>query len=255
MLLAGLNLMKLSAIFITHWHPDHYLGLPGLVYTMNFEGRQKPLSVYIPEVEKLGNLIKLGHPSRNFEIVPEDVPVEGSEIKTLLETDSFKVVSIPVEHNVPAVAYGLIEKDEIGIDKEKARKIGLPAQGVIYREIKEKGKAIFRDREIKLEDVSLIKKGKKVVYSGDTKICENLIKLARDADLLIQDCTYFDLEDADEYMHASFKDVVEMVREANVKEVVLTHISRRYKNTKELKKQIQDLSNFKIAEDFMRITI
>jgi ribonuclease Z len=173
----------------------------------------------------------------------------------LLETDNFKIVSTPVEHNIPAVAYGLIEKDKVGIDKEKAKQAGLPDQGLIYRKIKEKGRVVFEGREIKLEDISLMRKGRKIVYSGDTRVCDNLIRLSRNADLLIQDCTYFNFEDAEKYMHTSLKDVVKMADQTNIKKIILTHISRRYKDPEELRRQIRDYPTFRIAEDFMKITL
>jgi len=255
MLLANLNPMRLNEIFITHWHPDHYLGLPGLVDTMSFEDRVKPLTIYTPEAERLVNLLNLGHSIRGFEIMPKNVLAKGNEIKTLLETDSFKIVSTPVEHNVPAVAYGLIEKDKVSIDKEKAKQAGLPDQGLIYRKIKEKGTVFLEGREIKLKDISLTRKGRKIVYSGDTRVCDNLIRLSRDADLLIQDCTYFNFKEADKYMHASLKDVIKMADQTNIKKIILTHISRRYKDPEELRRQIKGYPALQIAEDFMKVTL
>jgi len=82
-----------------------------------------------------------------------------------------------------------------------------------------------------------------------------LIRLTEGADLLIQDCTYFDDEGFEGYRHASIKDVIKMLEEVRVKRVILTHISRRYKNPKELKNIIKDYPNLAVAEDFMRITI
>jgi len=256
-LLANLNPMKLSEIFITHWHGDHCLGLPGLINTMGFEGREKPLTIYAPGIEKFTNLLKSEYPSKGFKIILKNAPTEANEMTDLLETANFKIVSTPVEHGIPAVSYGLIEKDKVKIDKEKAKKLGLPAQGLIYKIIKEKGRAIFKNREILLKDVSLVKKGKKIVYSGDTKICHNLIKLAQGADLLIQDCTYFDSKESKEYKnkHATLKDIIEMLKQIEVKEVILTHISRRYKSPDELRERIKDYPELKIAKDFMRIKL
>ena len=254
-LLADLNPMKLDEIFITHWHGDHYLGLPGLIDTMSFENRPKPLTIYAPEKEKLTNLLNLGHFSKGFKITPKDVPAEGCQVKKLLETSDFKIVSLPVRHNVAAVAYSLIEKDRVKINKEKAKKVGLPAQGLIYREIKEKGRVIFEGKKIEFEDISLVEKGKKIVYSGDTEICDNLIRLAGDADLLIQDCTYFDSERKEKYGHASLEDVVKMVEKAGVKRVILTHISRRYRDLEKLRRRLRDYPTLTVAEDFMKVTI
>ncbi len=255
MLLADLNPMKLDEIFITHWHGDHYLGLPGLIDTMGFENRLKPLTIYAPEAERLTNLLNLGYSSTRFKVVPQDVPAQGCQIKNLLETHDFKIVSVPVKHGVAAVAYSLMEKDKLKINKEKAKKAGLPTQGLIYREIKEKGRAVFEGRHIEFEDISLIEKGKKIVYSGDTQICDNLIRLVQEADLLIQDCTYFDSEKKEDYGHASLEDVVKMVEKAKVKRVILTHISRRYRDLEELRRKVRDYPTLTVAEDFMKVTI
>jgi len=255
MLLANLNPMKLNEIFITHWHGDHYLGLPGLVDTMSFEDRVKSLTIYAPEAERLTNLLNSGYSSKTFEVISKSVPIKGDKITDLLETANFKIVSTPVEHKVPAVAYGLIEKDRIKIDKDKVKQAGLPAQGLIYKEIKEKGKVIFKNREIKLEEISLTRKGRKVVYSGDTKMCDNLIKLAQNADLLIQDCTYFNFGEFEKYEHTSLEDIIKVVEQIRAKKVILTHISRRYKNPEKLRKQIEDYPSLKIAEDFMKLAI
>jgi len=257
MLFANLNPMKLNEIFITHWHGDHCLGLPGLIDTMSFENREKILTIYAPGIEKFTDLLNSGYPSKRFKIILKNVPTEGSEITNLLETTNFKIVSTPAEHGTPAVSYGLIEKDRIKIDKKKTKKLGLPAQGLIYKRIKEKGMTIFKGKEILLEDISLIKKGKKIVYSGDTKICDNLIKLAQGADLLIQDCTYFNSKESKGYenKHATLKDIIEMLKQTKIKEVILTHISRRYKDPNELKEKIKDYPTLKIAKDFMRIKL
>jgi len=255
MLFAGLNPMKLREIFITHWHGDHYLGLPGLIDTMGFENRKKSLTIYAPEAERIRKILNWGYSLKRFEVVPIDVPIKTKEVTILLETENFKIGSIPVEHGIPSVAYLFLEKDRIKVDKEKAKKMGLPSQGIIYREIKKKGEVIFKNKKIKLKEISSVKKGRKIVYSGDTRVCENLIKLAKGADLLIQDCTYFDSGEFKEYEHASLRDITNMVEKIEVKKVILTHISRRYKNPKELRKQIKDYPSLILAEDFMKIII
>ncbi|HDN85418.1 MAG TPA: ribonuclease Z [Candidatus Aerophobetes bacterium] len=256
-LFANLNFMKINEIFITHWHGDHYLGLPGLVDTMGFENRKKPLTIFAPDVKRAKALLNIGYFSREFKIILKDVPDKGKSITQLVDTDDFKIVSTPVEHFVPAVGYAFLEKDKILIDKEKIRRLGLPDKGIIYREIKEKGRVIFKGKEIKLENISKVRKGKKVVYSGDTKICDNLIKLAENADLLIQDCTYFnfDGESFEDYGHASFEDVLGMMKKIKVKKIILTHISRRYKDKEKLKKMIKVYPDLEIAEDFMKISV
>jgi ribonuclease Z len=256
LLFAGLNFMRINDIFITHWHADHFAGLFGLVETMNLEGRKKPLRIFGPEAEKFVELfLELGYSSKGFEIIPKNVEFEGVEEQKLMEENEFYVSTIPVKHSIPAVAYAFVEKDRIKIDKAKAKKLGLPEKGPLYKKIKEKGSAIFKGKKIKLDDIALIEKGKRIVYSGDTLPCKNIVKIAKDADLLIHDSTFFmDIFDKS-YKHATFEDVLKVAKEANTKEIILTHISRRYQDLEELKEKIKDQKNVRIAKDFMKVVI
>jgi len=254
-LFAGLNFMKVNEIFITHWHADHFAGLLGLLESMSLEDRKTPLTIFAPEAEKfIEILLSLGYSTKNFPIIPKNVEHEGNQVEKLLETREFVINATPVKHGIPAVAYSFQEKDRVNIDREKAKKLGLPKQGVIYKKIKENGKADFKGKEIKLKDISTVESGKKIVYSGDTMPCSNMVKLAENADLLIHDSTFF--EDFGEgYRHATFEDVLKIAEKARVKKIILTHISRRYQNTKELKEIVKDHSNVNIAKDLMNIVL
>ena len=255
---AGLNFMRISDIFISHWHADHFAGLLGLMQTMNLEHREKPLNIFGPEATKFVNILRsLGYSRLNYHVHTHDVDFESKEISTLLEENEFIVQSIPAKHSIPAAAFAFVEKDRVKIDKDKITKLGLPPRGKIYKDAKEKGHLTFRGREILLEEISTVEKGKKVVYSGDTLPTKNMIKLAEGADLLIHDSTFFseDFSEDEGYKHANFADVLKIAEEANVKEVILTHISRRYQDTSELKEKIADRKNVRIAKDFMKVVL
>ena len=255
MLAAGINFMRINEIFITHWHADHFAGLLGLMETMNLEGREKQLTIFAPEAEKFVNmLLDLGYSTKDFPVAAKDVFPDGSSIQTLLENDEFFIKSTPAKHGIPACAYAFVEKDRIKIDKEKIKKLGLPPKGLIYKKIKETGSAVFRGKEIRIDEIAKIEKGKKIVYSGDTMPSRNVTKLAENADLLIHDSTFFE-ESEKAHRHASIDDVIKIAKEANVKEIILTHISRRYQDTQELKDKIKDYPNVKIAKDFMKIVV
>lgn len=255
MLLAGINFMRINEIFITHWHADHFGGLLGIFETMNLEGRTEPLYIYGPEAERFVEiLMELGYSTKGYEIIAKNVEFEGQTVNKILETEEFEILSIPVKHNIPAVAYAFHEKDRIKIDKEKAKKIGLPAKGMIYRELKKNGAADFKGKKIKLEDISLIEKGKKFVYSGDTMPCRNIVKISQDADLLVHDATHFEDNDI-QYRHSTLNDVIKIAKESDAKQVILTHISRRYQNIEELKKMVESHKNFRIAKDLMQIVL
>lgn len=252
---SGLNFMRISDIFITHWHADHFAGLLGLVETMNLEDRKKPLTIYAPEAERfVPMLLDIGYSTKNFEIVAKNVEFEGHEIEHLVENPEFFVAAIPMRHGIPAVAYAFMEKDRINIERAKASALGLPPRGAIYRKIKADGKAVFKGKEIRLEDTAIIQKGKKIVYTGDTMPNQNTIKIAENADLLIHDSTFFD-ETGNESRHSTVDDVLKIASAAKAKQLVLTHISRRYQDMQDIKEKLKAYPNVKIARDFMRIGI
>lgn len=258
MLAAGVNFMRVNNVFITHWHADHFAGLLGLMETMNLEGMQEPLNIYAPEAEKFVEiLLSLGYSTKDFDIFARDVWFEGTEKQVILDNPEFSITAIPMKHSIPAVAYAFEEKDRIKIDREKARKLGLPERSQIYRTIKEKGSAVFQGKEIRIEDISFSERGKKVVYSGDTLVNKNMLLLAENADLLIHDSTFFGegLDEEKSYRHASFDDVLKLAKQAHVKQVILTHISRRYQDEQELKDKLKGWPNARIAEDFMKIVL
>ena len=254
-LFSGLNFMRINEIFITHWHADHFAGLLGLLESMSLEDKKTPLRIFGPEAEKFVTmLLNLGYSTKKFSVIPKNVDFEGNQIQKLLETREFVINATPVKHGIPAVAYSFNEKDRVNIDRERAKKFGLPEKGLIYRKIKQDGKAVFKGREIKLTDISTIEKGKKIVYSGDTMPCSNMIKIAKDADLLIHDSTFFK-NLGEGYRHATFDDVLSVAEKAIVKKIILTHISRRYQDIRELKELIKSHPNVKIARDFMNIVL
>lgn len=259
----GLNFMRLNHIFITHWHADHFAGLFGLLETMSLEKRTRPLYVYGPEASKFIEILsELGYSSKGFELIPKDIPSDGKEQTIVTETDEYKIVSVPVDHGIPAVAYAFIEKDRIKIDRKKADKFGLPKKGPIYKRLKANGQITYKEKKILLNDVSFVEKGKKIVYSGDTRPCDGLVKLAQDADILIHDSTYFENE-FNERKHSTAEDAINIFVKSGAKKLILTHISRRYQSEKDLYKIIDDIAKKKkvdrkkinIARDFMHLKI
>ena len=252
---AGLNFMRLDNVFITHWHADHFAGLLGLAGTMNLEGREKPLNVYGPEADKfVAVMSELGYWQQGFVIRGIDVPYKGTDIAKIHDDDEFEVLAAPAAHSIPAVAYALREKDRIKIDTEKARDLGLPKQGVIYKQLKEKGSATFRGRHIELSELSVVEPGKCVVYTGDTLPSKIIVKLAMNCHLLIHDCTY--LDDAEKTSrHSNIREAMEVAAEAHAKRLVLTHISRRYVDVSDVVEQLKAHPNVLLAKDFMTVTV
>jgi ribonuclease Z len=252
---AGLNFMKISRIFITHWHADHWAGLIGLMQTMNLEKRKRALEIYGPEAERfVGDILDLDYWGPRFRVIGRDVPFEGNEPTQILKEDKFKVYSIPVEHTVPSVAYAFQEDDSWNVDIKKAEQLYGLKQGPLVGKLKEKGSIELRGKKITLEEVGIHKPGIKLVYSGDTRPCRNLVTLSKDADLLICDATF--AEEMETKMHSGAKEAALMAKKANVRQLALTHFSRRYQDVRELEKEAKKaFPNTIVAEDFMRLKL
>lgn len=254
LMLAGISFMKIDKIFITHWHADHFAGLIPLLQTMSLEKRKKELKIFAPEAEKfVSNILSLGYFGCRFPVIPVNVPFHGDKPTLIDETEDYQVFSIPVFHSVPSVAYAFKEKDRWSIDLTKMKKLGLK-RGYWLKKLKKFGKAEYKGKEIKIEEIANLKKGLKVVYSGDTKPCDNVVKISEEADVLIHDGTF--LEEESSKAHADVKQAARIAKKAEVKQLILTHISRRYTDAKELEENAKKIfENTKVAYDFMKIVL
>ena len=252
---SGISFMQINNIFISHWHADHFAGLIPLIQTMNLEKRNNPLTIYGPEAERfVSDIIDLGYFGLRFPVKAVNVPFEGSEITTVDETEDYKITSIPVFHSVPSVAFCFQEKDKWNIDEDKLKRLGLK-RGPWLKKLKRTGKIEWEGKKLSIEDVGYVKKGLKIVYSGDTKPCKNIVKISKNADLLIHDGTFLE-EDVGSKAHADVKEAAKLAKKANVKQLILTHISRRYTDLKELEDEAKKVfKSSKVAYDFMKVEI
>jgi len=252
---SGISFMQINKIFISHWHADHFAGLIPLIQTMNLENRKKQLTIYGPEAEKfVSDIVDLGYFGLRFPVKAINVPFEGSEISLVHETEDYEILSIPVYHSVPTVAFCLKEKDKWNIDEDKLRKLGIK-RGPWLKKLKKTGKLEYKDKKVKIQDVGYVKEGLKVVYSGDTRPCKNIVKISKNADLLIHDGTFLE-EDVGSKAHADVKEAAKLAKRAKVKQLILTHISRRYTDIKELEEEAKKVfKNSRVAHDFMKIKL
>lgn len=255
MMFYKVSFMKINHIFITHWHADHWAGLIGLLQTMNMEGRKDNLYIYGPEAERfVGDILDLDYWGPRFKIIPKDVPFEGEDINLVYVSKKFEIHSIPVNHTVPSVAYLFKEKDSWNIDIKKADEMYGLTEGPAVGRLKKYGAIRYRDQKVNIKDVGVLTPGTKVVYTGDTKPCKNLETISKDVDLLIHDATFMD--EKQNRMHSDSKTAAMLAKKSNVKELILTHFSRRYKDLKPLRDEAKKIfSKTRVAEDGMRITI
>ncbi len=256
MLTAGISFMDIDKVFITHWHADHFAGLIPLIQTMNLEKRKKPLQIFGPEAERfVSDIVDLGYFGLRFEIEAINIPFEGAAETKVLETEEYEVYSIPVLHTVPAVAYAFVEKGKWNIDLQKLKKLGLE-RGEWLKKLKTEHKVTHKGKTVKLEQVADMTSGLKVVYTGDTKPCDTVKKISENADLLIHDGTFLEEDITEKAHHADAKAAAKIAKQAKVKQLILTHLSRRYKDVKPFEEEARKVfENTKIAYDFMKITL
>lgn len=250
MMIAGYSLCKKMKIFITHLHGDHILGMPGMLQSMSLLNRVHPLEIYGPKGIK-------EFVYKNFDICKPSFDIIVNEISEgeIFSNKKIKVIGALADHSEENIAYSITIGASLGkFLPEKARELGIP-EGPLWGLLKS-GHSIKLEngRIVKPEEVlGEPKPGIKIVYSGDTKYCEKIVEIAKEADLLIHEATFAsDLSDrAHEEKHSTAEDAAKIAKLANVKKLVLTHISSRYKDTKILEEEARKIfENVEIAEDF-----
>jgi len=254
---AHLSPMKLDAIFITHLHGDHFLGLVGLVQTLSLMDRTRPLEVYCPdgERERIESYLQVPHYTLTF-----DVRVRELKAGEELRRQGYRILASNVDHPVPALAYALVEDERPGrFYPEKAAGLGVKT-GPDFSRLKAGQSVKLRDgRTVKPEQVlGPPRPGRKIVYTGDTRPSEHIIELARGADVLIHDCTLADelAEKAAENSHSTPREAAEVAKRAGVKQLVLIHMSPRYEDDSVLLEQAKKIfPNTVVAHDFMVLEV
>lgn len=223
-LVQSVGLTELTEVFLTHFHADHWLGLPGLLKTFDLRSRERPLAIHGPP--GLRELITLAMRVAGrvrfelelVELVPGDV----------LERDGYKIAPIPVSHRVlNALGYVLYEDPRPGeFDTQAATALGLvpgPEFGQLQR-----GETV---RGVQPDQVlGPPRPGRKIVISGDTSPCETLAIASHAADLLLHEATFSDeeRERAAETGHSTAAQAATLARDAGVTTLALTHFSTRY---------------------------
>jgi ribonuclease Z len=243
------GLVQLDEIFITHYHADHYLGLPGLLRTYQLQDRDRPLTIYGPPgLKDLFGAIRriVGRPSYGLDLVELD---PGETVRR----DSYEIRAFPVEHRVRAYGYALLEDDRPGrFDPEAAAKLGVepgPDFGRLQRGEQVQGS----DGTVRPEDVlGEVRSGRRVVISGDTAPCRETATVAHGADLLIHDGAFSteEAQRAEETGHSTARDAAILAQGAGVNLLALVHVSSRYNITDVLAEAREVVRNAVAPRDF-----
>jgi len=254
LIISKTSYMKIKNIFITHFHGDHFLGLPGLIQTLSFADRREDLHIYAPKGIKdlIENILELGEYGLKYDIVAHSLS-NNFELKD----EKYTLKSIKVEHSIPT--YGLVFEEIKGREflLDKAKKLGIPP-GPMYSKLQNGEKIKLGGRWICPDDVlGEKKKGFKVVYSSDTRPCDAVIENCRDA-VLIHDGTFDDSlrDNAVETMHSTCIEAAQVAKEGGARELYLTHISPRYKTDELLLKESRKIfKNTMVARDSQRVEL
>jgi len=251
---SSLSMMKIRKIFITHYHGDHYLGLPGLIQTMSFYGRTEPLEIYGPvgSSSLLSNLLSIGYYSLNFDI--SIIDLHGGEN---MDFGDYSVRVAKANHTVPALSYALVEKDVLRFDEDKIRNANVPRR--LLERMRKEGYVDVNGRRIMLDEVSGgVRKGRKISYSGDTRRDQSLLDLFRDSTILIHEATgdSSNRDKVEAYGHSTGLDAALQARDSNSRRLVLTHFSPRYSSIRPILDEARSVfRNVVAAEEMMEMEV
>jgi ribonuclease Z len=228
MLRSAVGLIELREVFVSHFHADHYLGLPGMLKTFALRGRELPLTVYGPPGLKdlFGSLSrvfgKLTYGLELAEVRPGDV----------LERGDYNLVTFPVAHGVQSLGFALVEHPRPGrFDVPAADALGVPPGP--ERGLLQAGESVtLEDGRVITPDEVLgpPRPGRKIVLSGDTAPADSVLEAARGAEVLVHEATFLEeeRERAQDTAHSTALDAAELARDAEVGLLALTHLSNRY---------------------------
>jgi ribonuclease Z len=247
----GASVCKRMRIFITHMHGDHIFGLPGMIQTMNLLNRVHPLEVYGPpglrEFIEETTVATMAEPV--FDLTVHEVG-EGE----VYRGKNYRVEGAWGDHSRASMAYRMMVGGSPGrFMPGKARRLGVP-MGPMWSELKSGRKVTLRDGRV--VDPSQVLgdpvPGIILVYSGDTRHSQSVVRLAEGADLLIHEATLSSelAERAEEEGHSTAEVAARVAKEARVKKLVLTHVSARYPDARVLEEEAKRIfPKVEVAQD------
>lgn len=220
---------KLDKIFITHLHGDHLFGLPGLLCSRSMAGNIQPLTIYGPP-----GIREFVETSLRISGSWTDYPLEIIEIKpgVVFKDDAYTVTAAALNHPVECYGFRIEERDKPGaLDGAALIAAGVPF-GPLFQQLKRGESVTLEDgRTINgAEYLSPPRPGKKLALFGDTAPCENALALAQGVDLLVHEATLEVAmeEKANSRGHSSTHQAARLARDAQVKKLMVTHLSSRY---------------------------
>lgn len=250
----------LRDIFFTHMHADHMLGVIGLFRTLALQGREEPMTLWGPPGSEslLRQAIRIGSERETF-------PIEYMELtpETPVKRKDYSIVPFPVDHGPGRVAlgYAIVEETRLGrFNPDLAREIGIP-EGPMWGLLHKGQSVTLADGKV-IDPASLVgptRPGRRVVITGDARPSAGSVEAARGADLLIHEATFSDDEGqrALETGHSTAREAATVAAAAEVRKLVLTHVSARYSmSTADLLREAKEVfPNTVVARDGLEIEV
>lgn len=240
---------KISHIFISHLHGDHYFGLVGLINSFGLLNHQQELHIYGPSpLQEIIELqLKVAHTTLPFLLYFHTITKED----VLVDDPKFIIRCFHTNHRIECYGFSFTEKKKPRkLDVEKVRAAGIPA--TYYKRLEEGMDYTTKDDKlIKNEEVTTkAPKGKTYVFCADTKYDENLIPYIQDADLIYHETTYLDnlQERAELRFHSTSKQAAKMAKKGKVKKLLIGHFSSKYPELDEFEIEAREVfENTEIA--------
>lgn len=225
----GVSAHQLHRVFITHFHGDHCLGLPGVIQRISLDEVPHQVTVHYPRsgqayFERL-RYASIYRDRARLAPTPHDadgpIGVAGSLTFTTARLD----------HDAPAWGYRVQEADGWTFDPDRLAARGL--RGPVIRQLSREGRVIEGGVETRIEDVATPRRGQSMAFLMDTRPCPAMLDLARGVDLLVCEATFLDAHRADAHAwgHLTAVDAAKLAVDAGARRLVLTHFSQRYGNT------------------------
>lgn len=253
--IAGINRNKVKILCLSHWHADHVAGVLGLIQTVSSKEKDFKIVVIGPKETKKRLDMLLNATIWDNQLNLDVIEVTGKETQVVFEGPDFYVESAELAHVTPCVGFSFVQKDKLRINTTKAKEIGIEP-GPIMGRLQQGEDVMFNKKKVKSSDMTYIVKGKKFTYIADTQFCQSAVNLATNANLLVAESTYAKehQENATLYKHMTSTDAATIAKEGNVQQLVLTHLSQRYKNPKKVLTEAQKVfENTLLGKDFLEV--
>ena len=231
---------QIDAIFLTHLHGDHILGIPGLLLSFGLNERTAPLKIYGPSgIKEIVKTYSLVAPNLPFEIICEELT--GSEIA--LNEIGLNISAFKVKHSVDCYGYRIDLLRNPKFDPEKAKALNIPIE---YWKVLQKGETVgeFNPKEIFGEN----RKGISILYATDTRPVYNITKFGKNLDLMVLEGMYNEAEcdeKAEEKSHMTMGEALKIAQECKPSALWLTHFSPAMTEPNEYENEIK--STFEAA--------